>query len=123
QVYRVDLDTPEGFGVSFATYGATLLSVRAGDKDGAIEEVTLQHDTLEGVVEGDSYYGATIGRVCNRIAGASFSVDGEVFSLDANNGPNCLHSGSKGFDKAVWRHEVVHTSDGVDIRFEHDSPD
>ncbi|CAM9452217.1 unnamed protein product [Scytosiphon promiscuus] len=123
KVYRIDLDTPEGFGVSFATYGATLLSVRTGDKDGAIEEVTLQHDTLDGVVEGDTYYGATVGRVCNRIAGASFSVDGEEFSLDANDGPNCLHSGSAGFDKAVWRHEVVHTSDGVGIRFEHDSPD
>lgn len=40
QVHRIDLDTPEGFGVSFATYGATLLSVRSGDKDGNIEEVT-----------------------------------------------------------------------------------
>lgn len=36
-------------------------------------QVTLQHDTLEGVVGGDAYYGATVGRVCNRIAGASFS--------------------------------------------------
>lgn len=36
-------------------------------------QVTLQHDTLEGVVAGDAYYGATIGRVCNRIAGAVFS--------------------------------------------------
>lgn len=204
KVHRIDLETMEGFGVSFATYGATLLSVRSGDKDGTIEEVsdtnsryflllfctkpsliwvwlrlttvvwemagaakvfskrgdmhpspptppthremyadvhmrlhafqvacplcyvrdtvlllhhggvslsylaahdliseptqpksksirhhliqsiffpinvndvqvTLQYDTLEGVVAGGSYYGATIGRVCNRIAGAAFS--------------------------------------------------
>lgn len=36
-------------------------------------QVTLQHDTLEGVVAGDFYYGSTIGRVCNRIVGAAFS--------------------------------------------------
>lgn len=39
KVYRIDLDTVEGFGVSFTTYGATLLSVRAGDRTGTIEEV------------------------------------------------------------------------------------
>ncbi|CAN0377763.1 unnamed protein product, partial [Ectocarpus sp. 12 AP-2014] len=123
EVHRVDLDTTEGFGVSFTTYGATLLSVRSGDRDGEIEEVTLQHDTLDGVVAGDAYYGSTVGRVCNRIVGASFSVDGKVISVDANNGPHCLHGGAKGFDKAVWRHEVFHTSDGVSVRFEYDSPD
>ncbi|CAM9877280.1 unnamed protein product, partial [Ectocarpus fasciculatus] len=123
EVYRIDLDTTEGFGVSFTTYGATLLSVRSGDRDGAIEEVTLQYDTLDGVVAGEAYYGSTVGRVCNRITGASYSVDGELFSVDANNGPHCLHGGSKGFDKTVWRHEVFHTSDGVGVKFEYDSPD
>jgi len=39
QVHRIELATPEGFSVSFTTYGATLLSVRSGDKDGNIEEV------------------------------------------------------------------------------------
>ncbi|CAN0279489.1 unnamed protein product [Ectocarpus sp. 4 AP-2014] len=81
EVYRIDLDTTEGFGVSFTTYGATLLSVRAGDRDGAIEEVTLQHDTLEGVVAGDAYYGSTVGRVCNRIVGASFSEASQEHQL------------------------------------------
>lgn len=42
QVYRVDLDTVDGFGASFITYGATLVSVRSGDKDGNVEEVYLQ---------------------------------------------------------------------------------
>eukprot|EP00903_Cladosiphon_okamuranus_P010539 g9969.t1 len=119
EVHRIDLDTAEGFGVSFATYGATLLSVRAADKDGRIEEVTLQHDTLEGVVADEFYYGSTVGRVCNRIYGAVFSVDGKSFSLEANNETHCLHGGPKGLDKAVWRHEIV----GDGVRFEYDSPD
>lgn len=41
KVHRIDLDTVGGFGVSFTTYGATLLSVRAGDRAGAIEEVRV----------------------------------------------------------------------------------
>ncbi|CAN0312738.1 unnamed protein product, partial [Laminaria digitata] len=86
EVHRIDLDTVEGFGVSLTTYGATLLSARAGDRSGAIEEVTLQHDTLEGVVGGDAFYGSTIGRVCNRIAGAKFT--GEASRVNAHPRPH-----------------------------------
>ncbi|CAM9407388.1 unnamed protein product [Ascophyllum nodosum] len=124
EVHRIDIDTPEGFGVSFSTYGATLLSVRAGDNKEQIEEVTLQYDTLEDVAAGTAYYGSTVGRVCNRIAGAKFSVDGRSFTLAANDGPNCLHSGPKAFDKALWRHQIVREDDGAaGVRFELDSPD
>ncbi|CAM9730604.1 unnamed protein product [Discosporangium mesarthrocarpum] len=109
QVDRIDLRSPNDFSASFCTYGATLLSLKAGDRDGNVEEVNLQHPTLESMLEDGNYYGATVGRVCNRIAGGkfSFAVEGEDFSLATNNGPNCLHGGLRGFDKAIWDHEVI----------------
>jgi aldose 1-epimerase len=50
----------------------------------------------------EPYFGATIGRFCNRIAKGKFSLDGQQYTLFANNGPNTLHGGRKGFGDVVW---------------------
>ena len=90
-------------------YGATLVSFLAPDAAGRAEEITLCHRTLEALREGEPqcYYGATIGRVGNRIAGGTFSVDGVDYSVPVNNGPNSLHGGSVGFDKRLWTGEQI----------------
>ena len=51
---------------------------------------------------GDAYFGAIIGRYANRIANASFPLNGTTYTLDANNGPNTLHGGFLGWNTAVW---------------------
>lgn len=49
------------------------------------------------------YFGETIGRVANRIKGAKInSLNNTTYSLAANNGPNSLHGGIKGWGKRVW---------------------
>lgn len=51
----------------------------------------------------DPYFGETIGRVANRISGAKIErLNGRSYSLAANNGPNCLHGGVKGWGKQVF---------------------
>ena len=52
---------------------------------------------------GDAYYGATCGRVANRIAGGKFTLEDTERTLAVNNGPNALHGGLAGFDK-VHKH-------------------
>src|SRR6185295_7800711 len=42
------------------------------------------------------------GRYANRIAGASFMLDGERHALAANDGRNSLHGGPEGFGRRVW---------------------
>jgi len=82
------------------TYGANLLSVRVPSKGAGPEEVTLNGTgDLADVIErgASTYFGATPGRVANRIAEGKFSLDGASYSLACNNGPNHLHGGPGGF--------------------------
>lgn len=50
-------------------------------------------ELLFGLQDGESspYFGAIVGRVANRIAGAIFTLDAKTYSLEANDSPNTLH--------------------------------
>lgn len=61
----------------------------------------------------------TVGRVCNRIGGASFGLNGVTYSLAQNDGGNHLHGGVRGFDKYIWAAEPL--ADG--LRLHRLSPD
>ncbi len=92
----------EGIEARVMTYGATLQALLVADRDGRIEDVVLGHDDLDGYVETRSFYGATIGRYANRIARGTFAIDGETFTVPANDGENALHGGAEGFDRHLW---------------------
>jgi aldose 1-epimerase len=50
------------------------------------------------------FFGETIGRVANRIKGAQLdSVNGQVYPLAVNDGPNTLHGGKVGWGKLIWK--------------------
>src|SRR5690606_9636359 len=85
-------------------------SLVAPDRNGVRAEVTLGFDTAEEYESKPSYYGVTVGRYANRIAGGRFTLDGTVYQLPQNNNGNSLHGGTEGFDKRNWR--VVSVSSG-----------
>ncbi len=87
------------------TYGGIVSELHVPDRDGKPGDVVLGFDTLDGYLKGHPYFGATVGRFANRIAGGKFSLEGKDYTLAVNNGPNTLHGGLKGFDKAVWKVE------------------
>jgi aldose 1-epimerase len=105
------------------TYGAIVTEIHAPDRDGKAADVVLGFDTLEGYLAGHPYFGATVGRVANRIAGGRFTLDGRDYALDKNNGPNTLHGGKKGFDKVVWKAEESIGPAGPAVRLTYTSPD
>jgi aldose 1-epimerase len=102
-VERVTLRGADGFEAAIITFGAVLQSLHARDRDGRSEDVVLGHDDFEGYLAARRFFGATIGRYANRIAGARFMLDGTSIQLEANNGANMLHGGHHGFDRQLWR--------------------
>ncbi|MBV9271647.1 MAG: galactose mutarotase [Candidatus Eremiobacteraeota bacterium] len=84
------------------SYGATLARLEVPDRDGVIQNVVLGYADLHGYVHGTDYFGATIGRFANRLAGGRFFLDGREYHVPCNAGPNALHGGNVGFDRAVW---------------------
>lgn len=122
----VDLFTlANGSGIKarLMTYGATLVSLEVPDGKGVPGDVTLGFDTLDGYLGSGAYFGATVGRYANRIAGARFTLNGKEYRLAANDGPNHLHGGQRGFDKVVWSGEPLREADTVGVRFSYVSRD
>lgn len=101
-------------------YGARLVSLEAPDRRGLRENVVLGYATLAEYEASDTYFGATIGRFANRIAGGRYTLDGAAYAVPRNNGPNALHGGPAGFDRATWTVESA-AADAIVLR--HISPD
>ena len=76
-------------------YGASIQSLVINGPDGPVD-VILGYDTVEGYEKGNSYSGATVGRVGNRISNARFTLDGKEYRVTDNENGNCLHSGTAG---------------------------
>jgi aldose 1-epimerase len=103
-----------------ATYGGVVVSFKAPDRNGKSDDIVLGFDDLGRYVSifngpGNPFFGAIIGRYANRIAHASFTLDGQKYSLPKNDGDNTLHSGPHGFNNVVWKGKPI--ADGVELTY------
>lgn len=121
--YLVTLKNKNGFSASFTNYGAAVQSLCVPDNDANFDDVVLGYDTLEGYIKGDSCFGATVGRVANRIGGAKFSLNGIEYNLFANDNGNTLHGGEFGFHRRVWTLEQLRDGEEPFVEFGYISPD
>ena len=117
------LTNANGMEVRLTNYGGIITSIRVPDRKGDFADVALGHDSLGGYLDGHPFFGAIAGRYANRIGGASFTLDGQTYELAKNNGRNHLHGGVQGFDKQLWRGEVIREGDTVGVRLRYKSPD
>lgn len=119
----ITLTNARGVELRAMTYGAIIVSLKVPDRAGTLGDVVLGYDSLAGYVKSSPYFGAVVGRYGNRIAKGKFTLDGKSYTLAANNGPNALHGGLKGFDKVVWSADTMRSPEGVGIRFRYVSTD
>lgn len=83
------------------TWGAVLRDLVVPGPRGR-QRVVLGLDRMADYVAHSPYFGAIVGRYANRIGGARFALDGEVFRLVTNEGENQLHGGPRGFGQRPW---------------------
>ena len=123
---NVDLYTitnAKGVTMAVTNYGGIITSLVVPDKNGTMADVALGYNDIESYVKSSPYFGAIVGRFGNRIAKAKFSLDGKEYTLAANNGPNCLHGGTKGFDKVVWDAQEIQKADAAGVELVYASTD
>jgi aldose 1-epimerase len=87
--------------VRITDYGGRMVSIEAPDRNGRSDHVLLGFDNVDGYLTAGSF-GTLLGRYANRIAGASFVLDGQTYMLSRNDGDNTLHGGAEAFSKLVW---------------------
>ena len=114
------LTNKAGLRARVLTWGATLIEMSTPDREGKLADMTLGFDSLERYAQPHPFFGSIAGRYANRLAKAQFSLDGRLFTLAANSGPNHIHGGKRGFDKRIWQAEAR----GADaVRFSYTSAD
>src|SRR5450830_1185060 len=123
-VHSFTLYQQDGTFCTLLSYGGTLQRLLMPDRTGILQDVVLGYDTLEEYENrNNAYLGALIGRYGNRIANATFSIDGVAYQLAKNNGLHHLHGGLRGFDKAVWLADPFVSAAGPAVRFYYRSGD
>jgi len=118
----VTLTNARGMQVTIMSYGAAVQSLTAPDRDGKFEDIVLGFDTVKDYLAGRLYFGAVVGRYCNRIAKGRFTLDGIEHTLATNNGNHHLHGGTRGFDKVKWSMGAVNETENA-VTLTYLSPD
>jgi len=119
----ITLRNGKGLEMTVLTYGGIIMSLKTPDRNGVADDIVMGHDTVAGYEANSPYFGSLIGRVGNRIANGTFTLDGKVYTLAKNNGPNHLHGGLKGWDKVVWKADPFQDRTGAGVRLEYTSLD
>lgn len=122
-VEAIVLSNDHGVTARILTYGATLQSLSGPDRGGRIADVVLGYDDASDYEAHPNYFGVTVGRYANRIAGGRFTLDGRGYQLPLNDTTNSLHGGGQGFDKVVWRVVSVESGPRATVVLSHVSPD
>lgn len=112
-----------GCKVSVCDFGATIVSIKVPDRMGNFADIVLGYDDVESYKTRANYFGATVGRCCNRIGKAEFTLNGKTYKLAKNDGNNHLHGGLNGFESVNFETLIRKNDGGQYLSFHHLSPD
>ncbi|WP_188505543.1 aldose epimerase family protein [Parapedobacter pyrenivorans] len=97
------LTNAAGMEACITNYGGRVVSLMVPDTTGEFHDVVLGFDNIDAYVSQPSSFGATMGRVTNRINQGRFVLDGDTIQLDRNNGAHTIHGGAAGWRQQVFK--------------------
>ena len=110
-VLKFEISNTKGMKAGVISFGAILTELYVPDDKGEVKDIVLGYDNVEAYFDNGSFFGATVGPNANRISNAEFTIDGVKYKIDANDGPNNLHSHfDLGYHKRLWSAEAVDNS-------------
>lgn len=116
EITEYTLKNAKNVSVSFITYGAIITKISMPDKNGQVENITVNFNTLDEMVENRPFHGAIIGRVSGRINQGKYVDNQTEVQLDQNEENNNLHGGFTGLDTKVWKAQAVANETDASIR-------
>jgi len=88
--------------LSVSDYGALWHSFVIGSED-----FVLGYDTPEEYKKQQTFFGAMVGPIADRMAEGSCVLDGKTVQLEKNAGPDSMHSSNIGFHNRIWDAEII----------------
>lgn len=101
-IFKYTITNESGASVVLSNVGAGVVSINVPDRDGRLSDVVIGYSNPLSYFGDGPCAGKCPGRYANRIAGGHLEIDGKVYRLPINNGPNHLHGGPDGFQNKVW---------------------
>lgn len=122
-VYLITLKNRD-ISVSVTNYGCIITAINTPSKDGVLKNIVAGYSSLDEYRQNEHYFGCLLGRYANRIAGAQFKLDNEVYQLSKNDGSNHLHGGFAGFNKKLFNvASLIQEEQEAGVIFEYQSQD
>ena len=119
EITTYELINASGASVKLSSLGAGVLEIKVPDRDGNLADVVLGYKDVKDYFYDGPCAGKVPGRYANRICKGHLDIDGKVYQLNINNGPNHLHGGPENFSNKIWDCEM----DGDTVVFSLESPD
>ena len=101
-VHLFHIKNDSGMALSVSDYGCIL---QRWLKDG--RDLVLGYDSLQEYLESETFFGAAVGPVADRLAGGKCEICGQSVQFPLNAGPDCMHSGANGFHSRIWSGEIL----------------
>ena len=112
KIITITIDNECGLEATLTNVGASIVSIRFNG-----ELMTLTPENMLDFVKPNIYYGKTIGPFPNRVKDATIEIEGTNYQLDANEGPNCLHSGKYGLSNQKFKYNVIKNKGFIGVNF------